>query len=171
MPEQQNAHSGLEIVGEVTDLAVGLGMIVMTLFPFALPALALSALVALVLMVPMLVGAVLVAPLLMLRSWRRSHARAHSTGRLAGDGETAIPWPAESDRAQASLGGPDALDLGVMISHGPGSPLWLHARLGRSWCQACSWEPSMRPADFHRAASPDLSVPGGRATRVDDGRA
>lgn len=106
MPEQQNAHSGLAIVGEMADLAVGLGMFVMTLFPFALPALALTALVALVLLVPVLVGAVLAAPLLMLRSWRRSHARAHSAGRLAGGSETAIPRPKESDRAQASSGVP-----------------------------------------------------------------
>ncbi len=104
MPEQQNAHSGLEIVGEMADLAVGLGMIVMTLFPFALPALALTAPLALLLLAPVLVGAVLAVPLLMLRSWRRSHARAPSTGRLAGDGETAIPRPPASDPAEASLG-------------------------------------------------------------------
>jgi hypothetical protein len=65
-----------KLFSEVLDLATGVGLLVFTLAPFALPALALVAVAAVLLMIPVLVGAILAAPILVGWRWWRSHARA-----------------------------------------------------------------------------------------------
>jgi hypothetical protein len=72
----QAASCGRELFGEVLDLATGVGLLVFTLAPFALPALALVAVAGVLLMIPVLVGAILATPILLGRHWWRSHARA-----------------------------------------------------------------------------------------------
>ena len=69
---------GLELAGEVADLAVGAGMLTFTLAPVALPGLALTALAAMALLIPALGGAVLPAPLLV--AWRCSRSHDRSPG-------------------------------------------------------------------------------------------
>ena len=55
----------------MADLAVGAGMLTFTLAPFALPGLALTALVAVMLLIPALALALLLAPFLVARRcWR-----------------------------------------------------------------------------------------------------
>ncbi len=67
---------GRELFGEVLDLATGVGLLVFTLAPFALPALALVAVAAVALLIPLLAGAMLAAPILLGRHWWRIHDRA-----------------------------------------------------------------------------------------------
>ena len=75
-----DSASRAEFVGEVADLAVGAGILTFTLAPFALPALALIALTAAVLLIPALAVALLLAPFLVARGWWRSRDRAaHAT--------------------------------------------------------------------------------------------
>jgi hypothetical protein len=69
--ETQTRTTAADLGSEVSDLATGAGILLFVLAPFALPALALMAVAALALSVPLLVGAVLAAPiLLMRRRWR-----------------------------------------------------------------------------------------------------
>ncbi|HXD63201.1 MAG TPA: hypothetical protein VNV17_01215 [Solirubrobacteraceae bacterium] len=76
------------MIGEVADLAVGAGILTFALAPFALPALALIALTAAVLLIPALGVAVLLAPLLVARAWWRSRGRsAHATRPARSDGD------------------------------------------------------------------------------------
>lgn len=67
---------GRELFSEVLDLATGVGLLIFTLAPSALPALALMAVAAVVLLIPVLVGPILATPILLGRHWWRSHARA-----------------------------------------------------------------------------------------------
>ena len=87
MPQNETTVSGLDFLGEVSDLAGGLGMILLPLAPFALPALALTMLVAGALLIPVVVGLVLAAPVLLARRWWRSR------GRQPGDATTARSGP------------------------------------------------------------------------------
>lgn len=103
MPEQQTRQSGLELITEVAGLAVCAGMITFTVFPLALPALALTALAALLLLVPALIGAVLAAPILMLRRWGQSRDRDLTAARPADSGGSEITPPLAG--AQASRHG------------------------------------------------------------------
>jgi hypothetical protein len=73
--QHERTVSGLDFFGEVSDLAAGLGILVLPLAPFALPALALTALAATALLVPVAVGLVLAAPVLLARRWWRSRGR------------------------------------------------------------------------------------------------
>jgi hypothetical protein len=75
-PGLQTPRSGLELVGEVAHLAVGTGILTFALAPLALPFLALTALVAVVLVIPALGVALLLAPLLVLRRCWRSGDRS-----------------------------------------------------------------------------------------------
>jgi hypothetical protein len=88
-PEHQTPPSGLELVSEVADLAVGAGMLTFTLAPFALPALALIALATVLLLIPTLGVALLLAPFLVARRWWRSRDRSPGATRPArcGDGD------------------------------------------------------------------------------------
>jgi hypothetical protein len=56
--------SGSELLDEASDLGVGLGLLTMILFPFAVPFILLTAVVLAVVAVPALVGGLLVALLL-----------------------------------------------------------------------------------------------------------
>ena len=93
MPQHRTTMSGLEFVSEVSDLAAGAGMLIFTLAPFALPVLALSALAAVALLVPAVVGVVLAGPLLLAWLWWRSRDRVSRDARpaRAGKGEAGIP--------------------------------------------------------------------------------
>jgi len=88
-PAQLATPSALELVSEVSDLAAGVGLLIFTLTPLALPALAPTALVAIVLLIPALVGAMLAAPFLLAWRWRRARDRlpAATTPARFGDGE------------------------------------------------------------------------------------
>ena len=85
-PGHQASPRGLELVGEVDDLAIGIGMLTFALAPFALPGLALVALTMAVLMIPALGIALLLAPFLVARRWR-SRDRPPAANRLARLGE------------------------------------------------------------------------------------
>lgn len=79
----QRTCCGREVFSEVLDLATGVGLLVFTLAPFALPAIALVAVAAVVLMIPALVGAMLAVPILLGRRWWRSHARPSRVSQAA----------------------------------------------------------------------------------------
>jgi hypothetical protein len=64
------------LISEVSDLVAGAGILLFVLAPFAVPFLALVALVGIVLLIPVVLGAMLVAPVLVARRWWRSHARS-----------------------------------------------------------------------------------------------
>ncbi len=87
MPEQRTTRSGLDFVSEVADLAGWRGIHHLHGLPFALPALALTALAARLLFVAALVGAVLVAPILVLGCFWRSRDRDLMATRRVSDGE------------------------------------------------------------------------------------
>jgi hypothetical protein len=93
MPKHQTTPSGLEFVSEVSDLAVGVGMLIFTLAPFALPVLALAALAAVALLIPAGVGVVLAGPFMLARRWWRSRDRASRDAKpaRAGNGEARMP--------------------------------------------------------------------------------
>ena len=86
MPNQRSTPSGLELLSEVSYLATGAGIITFTLAPLALPALALALLATMALLIPLFVGAVLAAPVLVVRRWRRSRDRPAGASKLAGLG-------------------------------------------------------------------------------------
>jgi hypothetical protein len=86
-PGHQASPRGLELVSEVDDLAVGIGMLTVALAPFALPGLALVALTMAVLMIPALGIALLLAPFLVARRCWRSRDRPSAADRLACLGE------------------------------------------------------------------------------------
>ena len=69
-PETQTRTSAGDLVSEVSSLATGAGIVLFVLAPFALPALALMAVAALALSIPLLLGAVLAAPILLMRRRR-----------------------------------------------------------------------------------------------------
>jgi hypothetical protein len=70
VPTHQS-QSGLEFVSESSDLAAGAGMFIFTLAPFSLPFWPLTALAAVALLIPVLVGLMLAAPFLLARRWLR----------------------------------------------------------------------------------------------------
>lgn len=76
LPKQQTTPSALEVVSEVSDLAAGLGILTFTLAPLAIPALALTALLALPLLIPVLLGAMLAPPFLLASRWLRARDRS-----------------------------------------------------------------------------------------------
>jgi hypothetical protein len=86
-PGHQASPRGLELVSEVDDLAVGIGILTFALAPFALPGLALVALTMAVLMIPALGIALLLAPFLVARHCSRSRDRPSAANRLACLGE------------------------------------------------------------------------------------
>ena len=88
-PRHQASPSGLDLVSEVADLAIGAGLLTFVLAPFALPALALIALTMAVLMIPALGIALLLAPYLVAQRGRRSRDRPPAATGLArpGDGD------------------------------------------------------------------------------------
>jgi hypothetical protein len=74
-----DTRSGFEFVSGLSDFAAGAAMLIFMLAPFSLPVLALTALAAVALLIPAVVGAVLAAPFLLARrQWR-------SRDRLSGD--------------------------------------------------------------------------------------
>lgn len=81
--EQPTPPTGIELVSEVADIAVGVGMLTLTLAPFALPALALTALAAVALLVPALVVALVLAPFLVARRYWRARDRSPGATRSA----------------------------------------------------------------------------------------
>ena len=82
-PGHQASPRGLELVSEVDDLAIGIGMLTFALAPFALPGLALVALTMAVLMIPALGIALLLAPFLVARRWRSRDRSSAAIGLLA----------------------------------------------------------------------------------------
>lgn len=88
-----NRSSSLELFGEVSDLAAGAGMLIFTLAPFALPVPALTALLAVALLITSVVAVVLAAPFLLARRWLRSRDRPSGDRKPSGsgDGETGTP--------------------------------------------------------------------------------
>ena len=76
MSTQHTPPSALDLISEVSDLVTGAGILLFVLAPFALPFLALVALVGIVLLIPVVLGAMLVAPVVVARRWWRSHARS-----------------------------------------------------------------------------------------------
>ncbi len=87
--ERQTRPSGAEFVSEVSDLAAGAGIFLFAVAPFALPALALvavvMAIVAVALIIPLLVAAAVAAPILLMRRWWRSRDRTIAAGRRRDD--------------------------------------------------------------------------------------
>ena len=69
LSKPQATRRGRELIHEVLDLATGVGLLIFTLAPFALPALALIVVGAVVLLIPVLVGAILATPILLGRHW------------------------------------------------------------------------------------------------------
>ena len=59
--------STAEVVDGTIPVAVGLGIVTMTLFPFAIPVLALTAVALIPLLLIALVGGLIAAPILLLR--------------------------------------------------------------------------------------------------------
>lgn len=93
----QTRPSGVEPISEVSDLAAGAGILVFTLAPFALPALLMMAVVAVALAIPpLVVGAILAAPILLTRRWRRSRDRTTIARR--GHDEHRAPQQIERER-------------------------------------------------------------------------
>ena len=76
MSTQHTPPSALDLISEVSDLVTGAGILLFVLAPFALPFLALLAFVGIVLLIPVVLGAMLVTPVLVARRWRRPHARS-----------------------------------------------------------------------------------------------
>lgn len=118
MQQDERTLSGLDFFGEVSDLAAGLGMLVLPLAPFALPALALIMLAAGALLIPVVVGLVLAAPVLQARRWWRSRDRRPGDANVAGSG-AAHP---ECDSAGPSgrPGGAHPAQLGQLTSGASG---------------------------------------------------
>jgi hypothetical protein len=69
--------SSADVAMEVSSLSVGLGIVTMTLFPFALPALVLLAPLALVPIAGMLLAAPILLPLWLARNVRRGRSGGH----------------------------------------------------------------------------------------------
>jgi hypothetical protein len=106
-PGLQTPPRGLELVSEVADLAVGAGMLTLALAPLALPFLALTALVAVVLVIPALGVALLLAPFLVVRRcWRSRDRSPDATG------------PARSGEGGA---GYEMVRYELMVRGGPGA--------------------------------------------------
>ena len=76
LSERSSKPSGIELVSEVSDLVAGAGLLIFVLAPFTLPGLALAAVAIVVLLIPLLIGAILAAPILLLRRWW--HSRDHT---------------------------------------------------------------------------------------------
>ena len=88
-PGHRASPSGLDLVSDAADIAVGAGMLTFALAPFALPALALIALTMAVLKIPALGIALLLASYLVARRcWRSRDRPPAATGvARAGDGD------------------------------------------------------------------------------------
>ncbi len=88
-PGYRTPAPDLDLVSDVADLAFGAGLLVFVLAPFTLPALALLALVAVVVLVPALVVALLLAPFILARRFWRSRDRPPGATRpgRSGDGD------------------------------------------------------------------------------------
>lgn len=116
--------SGLEVVSEVSDLAAGAGMLIFAFAPFALPALSLTALVAVAVLIPALVGGALVAPFLMARRWRRLRDRLSVASEPSGRGNAKARAPRRRPATalgRSGLGCPAELDrLSAPTSPGGG---------------------------------------------------
>ena len=84
-----DTRSGLEFVSGLSDLAAGAGMLIFMLAVFSLPVLALTALAAVTLLIPAVVGTVLAAPFLLARrQWRsRDRLPGDTNPSRHGDGE------------------------------------------------------------------------------------
>jgi hypothetical protein len=75
----RDTHSPGELISELVDGLVGIGMFTMTLFPFAIPALALTVVVILPLVLAALAGVLLAAPVLFaVRGLGRVVLRSHA---------------------------------------------------------------------------------------------
>jgi hypothetical protein len=75
----RDTHSPLELISELADCLAGIGMFTMTLFPFAIPALALTLVVVLPLLLATLAGVLLAAPVLFaIRGLRRLLLRSRA---------------------------------------------------------------------------------------------
>jgi hypothetical protein len=83
----QAQPSGVELVSEVSDLAAGAGMLTFTLAPLALPCLALVALTAVALLLPVLAVALPFAPFMAAGRYWRSHDRSSAATRSAPSGD------------------------------------------------------------------------------------
>ena len=94
MLEPKTRPSGTQFVGELADLAAGTGTLLFVLAPFALPMLALILVVAAALLMALLVGTILLAPVLAARLWWRARDRAITARRRSAD----APEPGRVER-------------------------------------------------------------------------
>lgn len=115
MSSPSTRPSGSQLLEEVSDLLVGLGMITMILSPFALPFIALTLVVLAVVAVPAAVGGVLVAvlagPVLLVKRMRASRRDEVTTSPQPSPAEasarepTSVHSPArQSKAAKTALG-------------------------------------------------------------------
>jgi hypothetical protein len=115
MSSPSTRPSGSQLLEEISDLLVGLGMITMILFPFALPFIALTLVVLAVVAVPAAVGGVLVAavvgPVLLVKRLRASRRDQLATpprpprAEASARGATSLRSPArQSNPAETALG-------------------------------------------------------------------
>jgi Flp pilus assembly protein TadB len=85
MNAELESHSRAEVVNEIATWTVGGGIIILALFPLALPMLALTAVAALPLLVPALALAVVVVvvalPVLLIRSLAKRRVPRKTAGR------------------------------------------------------------------------------------------
>jgi len=107
-PGLKTPPSGLELIREVAGLGVGAGMLTFTLAPLALPFLALTALVAVVLVIPALGVAVLLAPFLVARRCWRSRDRSPEATRPARSSDRSAGYETMHHELVGVRGGPGA---------------------------------------------------------------
>jgi hypothetical protein len=81
MPTPRATLPPADVASEVGSLSAGLGIITMTLFPFALPGLVLLAPVALIPLAGLLLAAPVLLPLWLVRRLRRALSRRHVPAR------------------------------------------------------------------------------------------
>ena len=117
MSSPSTRPSGSQLLEEGSDLLVGLGMITMILFPFALPFIALTLVVLAVVAVPAAVGGVLVAvlagPVLLAKRMRASRR----------DEVTPPPQPSRAEasaREATALRSPDRQSKAAKTAFGHG---------------------------------------------------
>lgn len=87
--EQPPKPSGIELLSEVSDLVTGAGLLIFVLAPFALPGLVLAAVAIVVLLISVLIGVILAAPILLVRRWW--HSRDHTVAADTRRNHTKLP--------------------------------------------------------------------------------
>ena len=102
-PRQQRTPPGVELLSDVSDLATGLGLLSLALLSFTLPAPALTALAAALLLIRAFLGATLAARRLLPWRWRRAHGRPSRAANLL-DSATVKPARCLGSQSAAATG-------------------------------------------------------------------